>query len=172
MATWTPPSGIHNPSSGGTPTVAWGDGLNTAVDLLANTPQAVVSHSTTQTATTSVEKTLNADTETYDSDVMHSTVSNTSRLTCKTAGRFDFTAAISFASNATGYRSLLFAKNGGTATTIAQVGAFSGAGVFLSGTISYVLAVNDYVEVVAWQNSGGNLAVQLFEFRGRLVAFT
>lgn len=172
MATWVPPSGVHNPATGTVPPVTWGDALNAAFDLLALTPQASASHSTTQSATTAVNLTLAADTEGYDNDAMHSTVTNNSRMTAKTAGAFECSATISFAANATGQRSLGFAKNGGTPTFVMAIPNAGAAVTTIQGALSYSLAVNDYIEAVAYQDSGGGLNVTLVQFAARLTAFS
>lgn len=102
---------------------------------------------------------LTFNTERYDTDNIHSTASNTSRLTCKTAGKYLITGNAYFAINATGRRLYRLLLNG--ATPIAQVsaGLNNANRIYLVATTIWDMSVNDYVEFLAWQNSGGNLNV-------------
>jgi hypothetical protein len=103
--------------------------------------------------------TLTFNTERWDTDTMHNTVTNTSRLTATTAGLYHIYANISWASNATGYRVMTIVLNG--ATTIANVDQRAVDGAITTHVVSteYSLAATDYVEVVVYQNSGGALNV-------------
>jgi len=103
---------------------------------------------------------VNFDTETIDTDGYHSTSSNTSRLTVPTgkAGKFVVGCEASFNANGTGYRNISFRKNGTTyvgSLSGANVGASGNAGVMIANV--YDLAVGDYFEIDAYQNSGGAL---------------
>ena len=102
--------------------------------------------------------TLNS--ERWDTDTMHSTSSNTSRLTATTAGLYVITASVDFAANATGVRSAQLQVNGATVialSTIASAGA--GNDTVISLATTYYLNATDYVEMLAFQNSGGALNV-------------
>jgi hypothetical protein len=99
---------------------------------------------------------LTLDTEIVDSDGGHSTVTNTSRYTCQTAGLYYVSGSVCFnATNANGTRTLNIFVNGA-----GQVGAgiqaapspANGASVFSATLVQ--LAVGDYVELACWQNSG------------------
>ncbi len=98
----------------------------------------------------------------YDSFTsMHSTSTNTSRITISVAGKYRLTAGIKFAANATGNRAARFLLNG--ATVIAEDHCFASTG----GTevTSFTLcaernfAATDFIEVQAFQSSGGALNV-------------
>lgn len=102
---------------------------------------------------------LTLDTEVFDTDNGHSTVTNTSRYTCQTAGLFYVSGSVCFnATNANGSRTLNIFVNGA-----GQVGAgiqsapspANGASVF-SATLTQ-LNVGDYVELACWQNSGSSI---------------
>ena len=105
---------------------------------------------------------LTFDTEHHDTGAMHSTVSNTSRLTVPTGGDglYLITFATSFAANVTGQRQLSIYKNG---TSVTGGPAYKAAGLSASfeqtGAVSAVLVLvaGDYVEGMAFQDSGGNL---------------
>jgi len=102
---------------------------------------------------------LTFNTESFDNDAIHGTT-NTSRLTAKTAGIYSIMGGGAFASNATGARSLGIRLNG--ATYIASVSVPSaGATVYTNLTVSamFYLNANEYVEITAYQSSGGNLNV-------------
>lgn len=91
--------------------------------------------------------------ETYDTDVMHDTVTNNSRLTAKTAGIYAIVANVEFASNATGNRAVTITKNGATVLAEQVTNASSTNSTRLSVATQYQLAVNDYVEASVTQTS-------------------
>lgn len=104
--------------------------------------------------------TLTFDSERFDTDTIHSTSSNTGRLTAKTAGKYTIYATVTFANNATGRRIVRFRFNG--STVIAEVGEQGLDNAEVDTVISalYEFAVDDFVEVQAWQSSGGGLAIK------------
>lgn len=117
-------------------------------------------HNAAQAVTTATFTVLALNSERYDTDGIHDTVTNNSRLTCKTAGKYIITGNVEFAANATGFRIVQIYLNG--ATTIAyQIELNPTAGGLIEMTIStlYSLALNDFVELRVYQNSGGNLNV-------------
>ena len=61
---------------------------------------------------------LTFDTERYDTDNFHSTVSNTDRLTVPKAGKYLLYAGFRFAVNGTGYRQIFIRLNGATGIAI------------------------------------------------------
>ena len=100
------------------------------------------------------------DTETYDTNGMHSTSVNTSRVTAQRAGTYFITGFVRFAASATGIRGIAFKKNGSF-----QNGDFSVNGTATRGTGLQIqdiitLSVNDYIEINVWQNSGGALNLE------------
>ena len=104
------------------------------------------------------------DTESYDNDTMHSTVSKTSRMTFNTAGVYDVTAGIEWAANATGYRQAAIYLNGGvTAADILaidlDVTASATFGNRLNLSTQYKFIVGDYIEVKVDHNCGVALNV-------------
>jgi hypothetical protein len=103
---------------------------------------------------------LTFNSERYDTDSIHSTSANTSRLTCTRAGKYVIVGHVAFASNATGLRTVSIRLNG-SATIIAAQNAvpISGDETIFSIATIYDLAVGDYVELYAYQSSGGALNV-------------
>jgi hypothetical protein len=113
---------------------------------------------------------MTANTELWDTDSMHSTVSNTSRITANTAGRYQLNTTMRFGINTAGSRAISYRLNGGTDIQLAAVpAATTGVEAVLSGSVMLVLAAADYVEVASWQNSGGNLDAILQGFSLTLV---
>lgn len=134
-------------------------------EFLVDPPAVSIFHSTTQlVATGTTGAALIADSENFDNDSMHSTSSNTSRITAQTAGRYLFIATVNFANNATGFRNIFFRKNAATDYAGQSVMTVTtGNSTTITSVRSITLAAADYVEVFASQGSGGNLAIQLLE---------
>lgn len=107
--------------------------------------------------------TLNLDTTTTDTDApsnpMHSTTTNTSRMTINWTGWYRVSANIDWATNATGVRQVRFMVNG--ATIIAQIVTVPtpGGGCTMTLATDWYFTAGDYVECQVNQNSGGSLSV-------------
>lgn len=101
---------------------------------------------------------LTWDTEDIDTDDWHSTSVNTGRITPSRACWIQFTATVHWASNATGRRGAAIRKNGSSIYYgVIQPGSSAGN---TSVTVVRTLQANgtsDYFEVLAFQDSGGNL---------------
>lgn len=124
---------------------------------VASWPRAKAIHNATQaigTGTTTVA--LNS--ELFDTDTMHDTVTNNSRLTCKTAGTYMVGGNIEFAGSATGaFRNLLIVVNN-TASIAADSKPPAGANpTRLMAVTVLSLAVSDFVELQVNQDTGGSL---------------
>lgn len=134
------------------------DGAVTPAKLSAQ-PAARVYNATNQTLTTGILTTLLFGSERFDSDGIHDTVTNSGRLTAVTSGLYAITGQANFATNATGSRSLGIRLNG--TTELAQDERPSSGATPTSTTLTtyYRLNAGDYVELLAQQNSGGNLDV-------------
>jgi hypothetical protein len=103
---------------------------------------------------------LTFDSERYDTDSIHSTTANTGRLTVTTAGKYHITGQASFASNSTGARGLFVRLNGTTELAHVRQSAVGGTDItILNVSTTYDLAATDYVELLAYQTSGGSLNV-------------
>ena len=102
---------------------------------------------------------LTFNSEDYDTGSMHSTSSNTSRITVPSshAGLYVMTGTVAFDSNATGFRAVSFYKNGAILYTPAQTQPITGSLTVVNVTAWAVLAVADYIELFAYQSSGGAL---------------
>lgn len=103
---------------------------------------------------------LTFDSESFDTDAIHSTVSNTGLLTATTAGKYLIGGCVYFEDNATGRRDLTIRRNGSNdivRTTVLSSGAADGTK--LEVTTYFNLAAGDYVELGVFQASGGALNV-------------
>lgn len=163
------PNTVHNPATGAVAPAAWGDVIRDDLEHLADPPQCSVRASVAQAISTNTLTLLTADTEFYDTDAMHSTVSNTSRITCNTPGRYSVEACVNWqAINLDDIPLLLnFLVDGATGFNVSQIealhsGSFTTA---VSGVRSITLAVGQYVEVRVRQISGFPVNCTLEEFR-------
>jgi hypothetical protein len=119
-------------------------------------PAARVFHSGNQSVANNTETALAFDSERFDTDVIHDTVTNNSRLTCKTAGKYSITGQATWsASPVTAAISIWL--NG--TTFIGRVDLLSVDYRNMSVTTIYDLAVNDYVELRVLQISGGAINI-------------
>ena len=138
-------------------------------------PQCSVYNSSVQSIPNSTVTAMLCGSESLDNTNMHSTVSNTSRITAVNAGRYTFTGTAQFAidGTGTGMRRLSFRLNGTTEYDLVQVAAVSTLStVILSGSRTFTLAISDYAEMVVHQSSGGALNVQALAFEAILVSTT
>lgn len=101
------------------------------------------------------------DTEDFDTDGIHSLVTNTGRLTAQTAGKYLIVALLEFTTHATGWRNLQVRLNGVTNLVVVNNRAITIVQVttrIVAVTLSD-LAVNDYIECIGFQDSGGALDI-------------
>lgn len=120
----------------------------------------VVFNSADQAITNGVFTALTFDSEVFDTDSMHSTVTNTSRITCVTAGIYTITGEIAIAQSGLGLaRTAAIRFNNTTYIALQQAPPVTGYDTRLSVSVIWQMAVNDYVELQAFQDSGGNLNV-------------
>lgn len=101
---------------------------------------------------------ISFDSEDYDADGMHNTVTPT-RITVPVSGVYRLGGAITWASNAAGIRTFHLRVNGTDVVCAEDKAAVSGS---MSMTISAecYLDLGDYVELYTYQDSGGSLDVQ------------
>jgi len=114
--------------------------------------------------TNNTSTTIPFNTEKFDTDDFHSTVSNTGRITIPSGkgGKYLFTAKVVFQGNATGIRYGSFKKNGTTQYRMTTIQAITSGGPDVTAfTMSQVfeLVATDFIELVCIQTSGGNLNV-------------
>jgi hypothetical protein len=118
------------------------------------------SRTSNQTITTSTVTVVAMDYEAYDTNTMHDTSTNNSRITIKTAGKYYVQAYAHWGSNNTGLRQAYIKLNGTSFPVTDTIDAALVTGQDTQNIATILnLAVNDYVELVVWQNSGGDLAL-------------
>lgn len=101
---------------------------------------------------------LTFNSEYYDLSGWHSTASNTSRLTVPVDGKYFFWACVQFAANGTGTRILYLRVNGTTYFGMQHNPTTEVAFAHITCVTGMVsLSASDYVEVLAYQNSGSTL---------------
>lgn len=130
-----------------------------AAPVAGYTEGARVYHNANQNTSNGVLDPLALNSERYDTDNIHDNVTNNSRLTCRTAGKYIIVAGASFAVNVTGLRIFAIRKNG-----TVPLGAIVYNACLTDATITTVstidsLIVGDYVEFIVKQTSGGDLIV-------------
>lgn len=131
--------------------------LQTQIDYLTNPPRALMNSPTPTSIPASIFTVLGWGGEDYDNNNGHSTVSNTSRYTVQTAGRFEYLAYISWSIPAAGQREVYVRKNGTTDLRVSYVSTASGS---VQGSMicqgDALLIVGDYLEVRLYQATSGS----------------
>jgi hypothetical protein len=138
----------------------------TATDLVVyensaatHVPSAKVYKAAGQAIPTATITTLTFDSERYDNAGIHSTASNTSRLTAPKAGVYLIAASVAWASNATGERFVQVSINGSPTQRLAGQRSTASGGFFENSIAAvHYLKAGDYVEIAVYQTSGGSLA--------------
>lgn len=126
-------------------------------------PHCWALHSTTQSLASNSWDPLSLDTDGVDVGAMHSTVTNTSRITIPTGqgGYYAIVAQVGFALNSTGIRGVGIRLNGSSILHSQILPAYNtGAELHtIQASFHHTAAAGDYYEVVAFQTSGGALNV-------------
>lgn len=181
---YTDPNSISNPSPSTTILAAWGDNVRDNIVWQAGDgasgnpkPMCRVYRTTAQSIPSATWTAVTFNAERYDTANMHSTSSNTSRLTVPSgaAGVYQFTASAVFAANGTGGRLIRLRLN--TGLVIGGEFLYPTSGTYLTGMLAvaeYKLSAGDFVEVEVYQDSGGALNLNSFsaytpEFSARWV---
>lgn len=100
-------------------------------------------------------------TENWDTDGFHSTTTNTERLTVPSgqAGKYWVYANQGHAAFSTGYASYTFSVNRTLEVGRVYVRPYASQAIIIFSGIVLDLAVGDYVELLAYQGSGGSLDI-------------
>lgn len=128
------------------------------VSFLANKPACRVYHNTTQTATNAATTYLAFNSERWDTDTMHDTVTNNSRITFKTAGLFIVGGQIQ-CPGTTGRHALIIEGNGVTQIFQHEWQVNGGSDTYMAGETIWKMAVNDYIRLGVFQSSGSNQTI-------------
>lgn len=143
--------------------------MKDVADFWALTPRCFAYSGVPQTLTTGVFAAINFNEEVYDvvqsgDSPSHDTATNNTRIYIRTAGKYEIGAQIEFASNASGNRQTMVRLNaagsytGGTLLAVNYQSPASGVSTSCAiPTTEFDFGVGDYIEVFAYQSSGGNL---------------
>ncbi len=137
-------------------------------ELSKKTPAVHCGQSADKTITTGTWTLVDCDVEQHDNDNMHSNVTNPHRITFRTPGTYAFGAYLFYLANATGGRFISIMINTDALPPVAatqlasdRLLASSAPGnivtLNVAGTRSF--AVNDFISLATFQDSGGDLAV-------------
>lgn len=123
---------------------------------------ARVYNNSNQTIPNGVATALTFNSTLFDTDQMHNPLGPVpGRLIAVTKGKYVVTANVGFYGDANGTR-LVGIKLNGTYVAMHTWAGFAGDSNFASVTATVSMAVNDYVEVFVYQNSGAGLDVVYF----------
>jgi hypothetical protein len=124
-----------------------------------DTPSVRVYNSAAQSIPNNTTTALTFNTELHDTHQMHSTTSNTGRLTCTIPGVYYYWAMVEFNTNNTGVRDLRVLLNGSTIIGLDRRPTMAANEPTLCVVGEYKLSVGDYLSCSVTQNSGGNLDI-------------
>lgn len=123
-------------------------------------PQARVFNSANISIVTSgTPQFLTFDSERFDNGGLHSTSVNTGRLTAPITGLYMIGGGVEFAVSGIGSRQLALRVNGTTFIATENQSAVAGDVTEMDIATPYRMTAGDYVELRAFQNSGGALNV-------------
>lgn len=135
----------------------------TRIDAFATMIGARAYHSADQSISNNTSTVLALNSERYDTSAIHDTSTNNSRLTVTSAagaGKYRITGQVAYDTNSTGERQTIIRLNGSTVIADDTRMAVTGDFTICIVSTTYSLAVNDYVELIAFQLSGGSLNVK------------
>jgi hypothetical protein len=116
--------------------------------------------SANQTLSNATATMITFDSEFFDTDAIHSTSTNTSRFTVPAGkgGKWQLSTTLAYDANSTGFRQIRIVKNGTNFNNLIAV-PVTADGTHMSHTDIFELVATDYIELQAYQNSGGNLSI-------------
>jgi hypothetical protein len=126
---------------------------------LTSVAARVYNSSTSVTIANATYTALPWDAENYDTTAFHDNSTNNTRLTIPSGhgGKYIFIGQVSFAANATGYREIKLVVNGGATFAYSSSAAYSASNLILNIAAIYFFSAGDYIELYAYQSSGGTL---------------
>lgn len=127
----------------------------------ATQARCIAYHNTTQSLTDSTLTLLSFNSEDVDTAAMHDNVTNNTRITIPTGGDgyYIISGKVVFATNTVGERLVYLYKNGALVKVGMRMAAGASGDVFMSVPWQLPLVAGDYLELVGYQTSGGNLNV-------------
>lgn len=137
---------------------------NSSLDTITKYPCARVYHNANISIANNTTTVLPFNSENFDTDNIHDTATNNTRLTCKTSGKYQITANVAWALGTGGRRGVNIKLNGIAFNYIASQESSpqpDNVGYAVQNvTTLYNLNVGDYVEVEVYQSSGASLNIQ------------
>lgn len=121
---------------------------------------ASIHRTTDQTLTTGTWAAIAFDGENYDVGNFHSNVTNNTRMTIPITGKYSLKGNARFQDVGTAVvttRGLYFRLNGTTIIGLAREPSIPNDGSDIGIAVDWLLTAGDYVELMAYQASGGNL---------------
>lgn len=112
-----------------------------------------------QSLTNNVEVAISWNVEDFNTDFFHNNSTNPTRYTASLQGVYSFGAGLDFAANTAGTRYMYFKVNGATNMGLSQAPGNVGQDTWLQLRDDIQLNAGDYVELLAFQNSGGALNI-------------
>lgn len=141
----------------------WNATLYDTVSLILNPPMVQLQHTTTISVPNNTWTALPFQTEIIDTEGMHSTTTNNTRVTPKTPGWYIGYFGMSWSGTTAGKRQVVPRKNGNLSNTVTygrnDVQPTNSGAVFRG--FRFFMPFNgttDYVEVAVWQNTGVGLS--------------
>lgn len=157
---WAAPATVV---TGDTLTAAWANQyIRDNTSFLHDPPACRLYNSVSISVANDSDVALTFNSEFYDPDGMHSTASNTSRITATIAGKYDLKACVAFDPDADGYRQAHFRINGVLSIGLDSRTSISGSPgllTWVSISTDYALAAGDYVELIVRHTAGAALNV-------------
>jgi hypothetical protein len=164
------PNTIHNPATGTAIPAAWGDQVRDNLESHEDPPVCSISDSAVTVNSATLVVLGATGTENFDNDAMHSNVTNRSRITIQTAGRYLFLGNAftdSFTGTLHAFVRISFRIDGTTAVGGTQLkNSTATEAVRLTAARSLVLTAGQYVEMTTQHSLSGSVQVTLDEFLG------
>lgn len=151
---------IHEPAPDEAPPAEWGGQTRDNFEALANPPRCKLTRNSPQSLPNSTATIVLFNDEVYDVGGLHSTSSNTGRVTVPAgwAGLWEFKFTGMYDSNATtGIRGFRIRKNGSFLLVNVDVNATASGGTSQAIAVEEEMAEGDYVEVELRQSSGATV---------------
>lgn len=123
-------------------------------------PHARVRRTTAQAISTGVTTALSFDAQYYDTHGFHSTTVNPTRLTMPQKGFYHVVGFVGIQANASGSRTVAILLNGSTLIAKESHPPHGTADDYFNPVTLVQLGVNDYLELVVFQDSGVTLNAQ------------
>jgi hypothetical protein len=162
------PQSIHNPATGTSPPATWGDTVRDDLETTAKPARCRAVRATSGLNVTDATWTaVNFNDESWDTDTMHNTVTNNTRITIPTGfgGYWLVTGLVLMSAEATivttSARGARITTNGGSARN--QFLLLNANNQQFRSTFSDIMSLSagDYIELEVWHNSGETLTADV-----------